>query len=256
VDWAQQIANRYDNIARVIGASALGHPQLTQAKASLAADGFQAALDAAQADVKASRDAVASARENRLRAEMLSRTPLFLLYVAPLALYLWLMRKMKWEFKRPLIGAAAYFAIYYALFFGRGYAFSLTVFNEDTSIAPWFAARTIDAIIALLLISIVVGILARGETKFQTAFLTINAAFFAAAILWFQVAVFFWFYDFAWAWFIPDLVIGFKYYLDVLQTGAFMVKSPPLPMIVLMPLIAIAAKWIGEKILRFKRQTV
>ena len=103
---------------------------------------------------------------------MASPTPLFLVYALPLALYLWLMRKMKWEFKRPLIGALGYFVVYYALFVLHGGAFSLTVFNEDTNLQPWFAARTIDAIIALLVVSALMGILARGENKYQTALLT------------------------------------------------------------------------------------
>jgi len=255
VAWADEIAARYDNIARVINGGAVAHPQLESAKAALAANNFQAAIDGAQADVKTTRDAIATARSQRLRDEMFARTPLAALYLLPMALYLWLMRKMKWEFKRPLIGALAYFVVYYALFILHGGAFSLTVFNEDTNLAPWFAARTIDAIIALLVVSGLIGILARRESKYTTALITINAAFFAASVLWLQVIGFFWFYGFAWSWFIPDLVLGFKYYLDVLQTGAFMVKSPPLPTIVLMPLIAIGVKWIAEKIASFKLQS-
>ncbi len=251
-DWAQEIIDRYTNIVKVIGVGAIEHPKLAQAKAALAADSYQAAMDAAQAEVRSTRDWVATARENHLQQERLARTPLSLVFLLPLALYIGLMRKMGWEFKRPLIGAAAYFIVYYALFFGRGEYFSLSVFNEDTNITPWFAARTIDAIIALAVSAAAIGILSRGDSKYQTALNMINAAFFASAVLWLQVDIFYWLYDFTWPLFLPDLAIGFKYYLDTLQTGAFMVKSPPIPTILLLPLIALGVKWAAEHVLIFK----
>lgn len=247
VDWAQEIVDRYTNIAKVIGVGSIEHPSLAAATSALAADGYQAAMDAVQAEVKSTRAWVAAARENRLRQERFARTPLSLVFLLPLALYIGLMRKMNWEFRRPLIGAAVYFIVYYALFFGRGYYFSLSLFNEDTNITPWFAARTVDAIIALAVSAAVIGVLSRGDSKYQTALSMINAAFFTAAILWFQIDIFYWLYDFAWPWFLPDPVIGFKYYLDTLQTGAFMVKSPPIPTILLLPWIAIGVKWLAEK---------
>jgi Type I phosphodiesterase / nucleotide pyrophosphatase len=248
VDWAQEIANRYDSIARVIGAGTIDHPKLAEAKAALAAGNDDAAAIAASADVQATRDRAAALRGSRLQQEELARTPVALLFLLPFALYLWLMRKMKWDFKIPLIGAAVYFIAYYVLFFGRGYSFSLSMLNEDTQIVTWFAARTIDAILALLVSAVAVGALSRGKSKYETALNTVNAAFFAAAIIWLQVTIFFWIYGFSWSWFIPDLTWGFKYYLDLLQTGAFMVKSPPIPTILLLPLIAIGVKWVAERI--------
>ncbi len=248
VDWAQQIADRYAGIAKVIGAGTIEHSKLAEAKAALAAGNDDAAALAARADVNATRERAAELRGSRLQQEELTRTPFALLFLLPLALYLWLMRKMSWGFKVPLVGASVYFIIYYVLFFGRGYYFSLSMFNEDTQIVPWFAARTIDAILALAASAIIVGALSRGSSKYQAALNAVNAAFFVVAILWFQIVVFYWLYGFTWPWFIPDLVIGFKYYLDLLQTGAFMVKSPPIPTIVLLPLIAIGAKWIAERI--------
>ncbi len=248
VDWAQEIATRYDSIAHVIGVGAIEHPKLAEAQAALAAGNDSAASAAAQAEVAATRDRAAALRASRLQQEELGRTPFALLFLLPFALYLVLMRKMKWDWKIPLIGAAVYFVVYYVLFFGRGYYFSLSMFNEDTQIVSWFAARTIDAIIALAISAVAVGALSRGKSKYDAALNTVNAAFFIAAILWLQVTLFFWLYGFSWSWFIPDLVWGFKFYLDVLQTGAFMVKNPPVPTILSLPLIAIGVKWVAEKI--------
>jgi hypothetical protein len=248
VDWAQEIATRYDSLARVIGVGTIDHPELVEARAALAAGNDAAATRAARAEVVATRDRAASLRGERLLQEQLVRTPAALLFLLPIALYIWLMWKMQWDFKLPLIGAAVYFIVYYVLFFGRGYSFSLSMFNEDSELTAWFAARTIDALLALLIVAIVVGALSRGGTRYQAALNTVNAAFFAAALLWLQVTFFYWLYGFTWSWFIPDLVLGFKFYLDVLQTGAFMVKSPPIPTILLLPLIAIGVQWVANRI--------
>ncbi len=248
VDWAQQIAGRYDKIAGVIGGGTIDHRKLAEAQAALTAGNLDEASAAAPAEVDATRARVSALRESRLQQERFGRTPVALLFLLPFALYLWLMRRMHWDFKLPLVGAAVYFIVYYVLFLGRGYSFSLSMLNEDTEIVTWFAARTIDAILALLVLAIVVGALSRGSSKYQAALNTVNGAFFVAAIIWLQVTAFFWLYGFTWSWFIPDLTWGFKYYLDLLQTGAFMVKSPPIPTIILLPLIAIGVKWIAEKI--------
>jgi hypothetical protein len=251
VDWAQEIAARYDSIANVIGIGTIDHLKLAEAKAALAAGSDESAATAARAEVIATRERTTALRDSRLQQERLARTPFALLFLLPFALYVWFMRKMAWDFKGPLIGAAVYFVVYYVLFFGRGYSFSLSMLNEDTEIVSWFAARTIDAIIALLIVAIAVGVLSRGRSKYQAALNTVNAAFFVAAILWLQITLFFWLDGFTWSWFIPDLTWGFKFYLDVLQTGAFMVKSPPIPTILLLPLLAIGAKWTADRIAIF-----
>jgi hypothetical protein len=251
VDWAQEIVTRYDSIAKVIGVGTIDHSKLAEAKAALAAGNDPSTVNAARAEVIATRDRATALRDSRLQQESQSRTPIALLFLLPFALYAWFMRKMSWDFKLPLIGAAVYFVVYYVLFFGRGYYFSLSMFNEGSEIVSWFAARTIDAIIALLIVAIAVGVLSRGRSKYQAALNTVNAAFFVAAILWLQITLFFWLDGFTWSWFIPDLTWGFKFYLDVLQTGAFMVKSPPIPTILLLPLLAMGAKWTADRIAIF-----
>jgi hypothetical protein len=247
VEWAQQIVTRYTAIAQVIGIGAIDHPKLAQSQAALAAGDDPLAITAAQSEVSATRDGVFAFREGRLQQERLSRTPMLLLFLLPLAVYAWLMRRMNWEFHRPLIGALIYFLIFFALFFGRGYSFSLSMLNEDTQIVTWFAQRTVDALIALTGSALVLGVLSRGEFRVWTVLNTFNMAFLIAAGLWLQICVFYWLYDFTWAWYLPDQVLGFKYYIDVLQTGAFMVKSPPVPTILLMPLLALGAKWLTER---------
>ncbi|MBI1800429.1 MAG: alkaline phosphatase family protein, partial [Chloroflexi bacterium] len=235
VIWARQIAARYGQMAKVIGFPPVEHKQLADAEAALAAGNDEAVVIAAQADVATTREAHLAFREGRLQTERLTRTPAFLLLLLPLALYARLMFLMGWEFKRPLAGAVAYFAVYTALFFGRGYGFSLSVFNEDEQIRAFFASRTVDAIFALACGALIVGLLSSRHERTAIVVNTINAAFCTAALIWVQVCGFYWLYDFNWPWYLPDQALGFKYYLDVVQTGAFMVKDPPIPTIVLLP---------------------
>jgi hypothetical protein len=247
IAWAQQIVARYTTIAEVIGVGTLDHPQLAEAMAALSSGNDALAIAVARSEVNATRDGVFALREGRLLQERITRTPTFLLFLLPMALYAWFMRRMHWEFRRPFIGALVYFVIFFALFFGRGYSFSLSMLNEDTQIVSWFAARTIDALIALAGSALVLGVLSRGEYRVWTVLNTFNMVFLIAAVLWLQICMFYWLYNFTWTWYLPDQVLGFKYYIDVLQTGAFMVMSPPIPTILLLPLLALGAKWLTER---------
>ncbi len=250
VDWATEIAARYDIIARAIGVASMSHPALADARVRLAAGDGAGAIASAETDVETTRDLAISLREGRLLQERLARTPMLVLFVLPLGLYVWFMRRMQWEAKRPLIAAVVYFAVYYALFFGRGYWFSLSMLNEDTRISAWFAERTLDAIIALAAASAVLGLMSRDEYRIWTTLNTFNMAFFVAAALWLQICGFYWLWDFTWSWYIPDVTQGFKYYLDVLQTGAFapVLGGVPIPVILVLPLLALGAQWLAERL--------
>ncbi|MBI5876699.1 MAG: alkaline phosphatase family protein [Chloroflexi bacterium] len=251
VDWASEIAARYDSIVKVIGVTPPGHPALDEARLRLAMRDTTGAIASAQAEVDTARSLAGAVREGRLLQERLARTPLLLLLVAPLAIYVWFMRRMQWEFKRPVIAAIVYVAVYYAIFFGRGYWISLSMLNDDTRIGAWFAERTVDAIIALVAASAVLGVLSRDEYRVWTVLNTFNAAFIVAAALWLQICGFYWLWDFTWPWYLPDITQGFKYYLDVLQTGAFTVVlgGIPIPVILILPLVALGAQWLTARIL-------
>ncbi len=255
VDWAQEIVDRYTTIAKVIDVGTIEHRKLAEASAALAEGNDEAAFAAAQSEVTSTRDAVFAFREGRLQQERLIRTPVFLLLLLPLGVYTWFMNKMNWEFKRPLLGALIYFIVYYTWFFGRGYSFSLSVFNENDQFAAWLTARTIDSILSLVLVSVVMGVLSRGDDKYDTVLNMINAAFFVAAGLWLQVSIFYWLYDFTWPWFLPDQALAFKYYLDLVQTGAFMLKDPPIPIILLLPLVAVGVHGLTERISDFRQRS-
>ena len=247
VDWVRQIVDRYDVIDKVIGVGSLQHPKLAEAQSDLLLGDDAGTLAAVRAEVAATRDAAVSFREGRLEQERLMRIPAFLLLLLPLALYAWFARRMDWEFKRPVIAGLVYFVVFYALFVAHGYGFSLSAVNEDSLITSWFAARAVDSILALCGAAVVLGLLSHGEYKTWTTLNVFNMAFVVAALLWFQVCIFYWLYDFSWSWYLPDPVLSFKYFIDVIQTGSFMPGNPPLPVILALPLLTLVVKWAAER---------
>ncbi len=247
VDAAQEIADRYTPIAKIVGASAFDHKKLNEAKAALASGNADAAVNAALADIKSTTAQFASARDARLWQERLGRLPLALLILLPFVVYGWIIWRMKWEWRAPIVGTLVYLVVYNALFFGRGFWWSLSIFNDESQIESFFEARTMDAMIALLIAFIVIGAMARRKEVYITALNSVNAAFLIVAALALQIVLFYWLWNVTFAWYIPDLTLGFKYYLDVLQTSAFW----PLlyvPLLVILLFIALGVRWVTKKV--------
>jgi hypothetical protein len=172
----------------------------------------------------------------------LMRTLGLLILLLPFALYGWWMAKRQWEFKRPLLGALIYLAVYYALFFGRGNTLSFSTFYAGNDFVNSFTALTTDAIVALLVAAVAVGAFSGTTSHRTTAINSLNTGIFVAAALWMQIAIFYWLYDFTSSWFLPDLTRIFVYNLAISQSGAFMPSNLPLPFIVLLPLLAVGTK--------------
>jgi hypothetical protein len=251
VDAAQEIADRYAPIAKLLGASAFDHKKLDEAKAALAGGNADAAVNAALADIKSTGAQFAAAREARLWQERLARLPIAILILLPFVAYGWVIWRMKWEWRAPIVGTLVYLVVYNALFFGRGFWWSLSIFNDESMIESFFEARTIDAMIALLIAFIVVGAMGRRRDAYTTALNSVNTAFLIVAALALQIVWFYWLWNVTFAWYIPDLTLGFKYYLDVLQTSAFW----PLlyvPLLVILPFIALGVRWVAQKVTRVK----
>ncbi|MBI3536748.1 MAG: hypothetical protein HY070_04195 [Chloroflexi bacterium] len=247
MDTAQEISDRYVPIAKFLGAPEFDHKKLAEAKAALTNGNADAAVTAALADITNTNSQFAAAREARLNAERVGRLLFAILILIPFAAYLWYYRREKWEWRAPVIGLIAYNLVYNALYFGRGYTYSLSVFNVESNIEPFFQARTIDAMIALLIAIVVVGVLSRRADVYRAALNSINAAFLIFALLVVQIDFFYLLWNVSFAWYIPDLALGFKYYLDVLQTSAFW----PLlyvPLLAILPFIALGARWVAAKV--------
>ncbi len=247
VDTAEQIQTRYAQVASVLGAAPFAHPQLDAARQALSAGNDRAAFEFALADIRSTRNAASVAREARLNRERLGRLPLTALLLLPFLVYLVIGWRARWDWRAPVAGLVVYNIVYNGLFFGRGLSWSLSMFNDEKQIMDFFEARTIDAMLALVLASLVVGAANRRQGVYVTTLATINMAFAVAAVLAVQILTFYLWYDVGFSWFIPDLLLGLKYYLDLLQTGAFW-PLVYVPLLVFLPAIALASRWVAGRL--------
>ncbi len=247
VDAAQEIAERYVPIAKFLGAPAFQHQKLDEAKAAFASGNAAATVAAALADIQNTTAQFKAARDARLWQERLGRALSAILILVPFAAYLFIWRKLGWEWRAAVIGLVLYNIAYNALYFGKGFTWSLSVFNDESLIEAFFQARVVDAMLALLLTFIVVGGLGRRKDVYTTALNSINTAFLIFALLVVQINLMYWLWDVRFAWYIPDLTLGFKYYLDVLQTSAFW-PMLYVPLLAILPFIALGVRWVAARV--------
>ncbi|MBM3470514.1 MAG: hypothetical protein FJX73_06940 [Armatimonadetes bacterium] len=251
LDAAAQLRDRYAQYAQVIGAAPFVHRNLDQAREALAAGQDEGAYRAAMSDIEATWKQASSAKAARLTHERLVRLPIALLVMLPFAAYMAFVVRNRWDWRAPLAGTIAYTLIYQGLYFGRGYKWSLSAFNTEEQIMRFFTERTVDAMIALLIAAILVGALSRRVRPLAAAVNAVTMAFMVAWWLVFQIGIFYFLYDVGFAWYLPDLAIGFKYYLDVLQTGAFWPLTPA-PLLIVLPFAAIGARWVAARVPAFR----
>jgi hypothetical protein len=236
-DGAQQLAGFYAQYARAIGALPLDHTRLMAAENALVKGDVSASYYASREFVQDIRRQAETAKQSRLSGERLGRIPMVLLLAAPFLLWLLIMAWRPMSLGAPLAGALLYFAAYYALFFGRGNLFSLSAFNSEDQIEAYFTQRGTDALIALVLAALLAGILSRRRSIFEATMAGVNALFLVALGLAVQILAFYWMWNWEFAWYLPDLAWGFKYYLDMLQTSAFWPLAY-LPAAAILPLLA------------------
>jgi hypothetical protein len=185
-----------------------------------------AAADLRAFDEAAAR-ALAQAYGEQLARDRLRRAPVALLGLALIAIGAVLL------FRPPhragiLTGALLFLGIVWGLYFGRGYRWSLSVFNTEAQIEAFFMARVLDALLGLMAVALLLGIW-KGR-RWGEAWEGILRAYGGIALLFaFQVLLFYWAYGVSFPWGLPDLGWGFKYYLDLLTLSAFYLSLPGLP---------------------------
>lgn len=239
LDVALQLVGFYDAYAKALEVKPFAG-QLLSVHREVIARGEEGALTNFAQEVTSKAQ---QARQAQLRWERLKRTPLALAILVLPALYILFSRPRK-AWLIPLLGAVLYLAIYNGLFFGRGLAWSISVFNKEEQIEPFFAIRLLDAALAIIVAGLVAGAVNRGRTKYEAARGAIGTSFLVGYLLLLQIVPFYWLYDVRFPWYIPDLRLGFKYYLDLLQ----MVSTGFLALV--LPLLALGAQWVAGRLPR------
>lgn len=127
-----------------------------------------------------------------------------------------------------LAGTAVFLGVAFGLFFGKGYYYSLSVINRQELLEPFFKARTVDAAIAIAAGALVAGWAARRRGLRAGALAGLSTAYLAAYAIVLQALYFIALWGIRFPYYLPDLRLGFKFYLDLLALTPVGVLAVPL----------------------------
>jgi hypothetical protein len=226
-----QLVGFYDAYAQALGTKPFAGDVL-KAHRERVARGEEGALARLWDELTARAQA---ARNARFWRERLGRLPIALgIALFPL-LYLLIFRGRKRQILLPLAFSLLYFVFYNALFFGRGYTWSLSAFNTEAQIEAFFNERLLDAALSVAVAGLILALISWKKPPLQTLERMTTFSFFVGYFLLLQVDLFYWLYNLRFTWALPDLKLGFKYYMDLLQmvpTGFLAVLLAPLGVII------------------------
>ncbi|MGE5573200.1 MAG: alkaline phosphatase family protein [Bacteroidota bacterium] len=192
---------------------------------------YDEAFDLALAMDADTATAISDARERFLGVGRLKRLPVIALVLGGLAFGLVLLvgRDVR-NVRIPLIAATAYFGAFYALVFVRGVSFSMSMFNSESEVVPFFTGRMLDSALCGILAAAVSGWLAwRRRGRPLDALVTgVTCAYVIVLSLAAQSAVFAMSEGVRFSRHLPDLHRAFKHYVDLLQTTVIGLSSPVL----------------------------
>jgi len=237
-----QLVGFYDAYAQALGVRPFAGNVLTKYRERLAR-GEEGAVSGMWEEITARAQA---ARAKRFWQERLLRLPIALGIAFVPLLYLLLFRRRWRQLLIPLGFALLYFAFYNALFFGRGYNWSLSAFNTEAQIKAFFNERLLDAALSFTVAGLLLAFVSWKRLLLQTLERMVTFAFFVGYLLLLQVDLFYWLYNIRFSWALPDLKLGFKYYMDLLQmvpTGLLGVILAPLGVLIGWGL----QRWRGRK---------
>ncbi|MEK6587745.1 MAG: hypothetical protein AABY97_02750, partial [Chloroflexota bacterium] len=172
------------------------------------------------------------------------------LLLIPAMLYLRWWRRAGWNWRLPLLAAVLYTVLWNVNYhLVQRLTYSTSWFNTEETILPFLTSRVIEALVVLILVTVVVGIARRHAPPGEVARDTVHAMLAIALFLMVQILVFYVLWNVVFEWYLPDFTLGFKYYLDVFQTTAFWPLTP-LPTGVVLPLLALGVARIARLVMR------
>ncbi|MCJ7668425.1 MAG: hypothetical protein MUP04_09155, partial [Anaerolineae bacterium] len=182
------------------------------------------------------------AKMSRLSRERVGRLPIALSVALVPSLYIGFYPRKR-ELLLPLGGALLYFGVYNLLFFGRGNSWSLSAFNSEAQIWAFITQRIVEAALVSALVGLVVGWLGRNRSAYGAALAAVNTSFLVAYGLILQIALFYLLWNVSFSWYLPNLRMGFKYYLDLFQLVAVGFMA------IFLPLLSLGARLVGRRVI-------
>lgn len=193
------------------------------------------------------RAAFEQATDARLASERSSRAPLSIALALGCLAVIAVVGVLSWRaLVAALAGTVGYYLVYGGLYFlVHGYRWSLSSFNSEDMLKPFLNGRMTDAIIAAVIATFIaadVYLATRAEPKRPTGeylpgWLALGVATVVViqATIGIQVAWYLWYWGASVSWYIPDLAMGFKYDLDLIQLtglGAAALLAPAITYLV------------------------
>ncbi|HEY5548296.1 MAG TPA: alkaline phosphatase family protein [Coriobacteriia bacterium] len=183
------------------------------------------------------------ATTTRLASERVSRMPASLALAAVCLLAILAVGMLSWRaLVAALSGTVMYYVVYEGLFFVlHGYRWSLSSFNSEALLKAFLNGRMIDAVIAGVFAAAVAADIylvtrkapQRPKGEYLPGWLSLGVAtvLVIQATIGIQVAWYLWQWGASVSWYIPDLALGFKYDLDLVQITGLAVAALLAPVV-------------------------
>jgi hypothetical protein len=162
--------------------------------------------------------------------------------LVPLTAFWYARRRWKLSYKLPFLTSLLFFVIYYAIFFASGKTISLSAVNEEDLLQQFFNQVMMYAAISLIISAIMLSLIERRKEKYEIGKSTVILSAFVAFLFIIQIDIFFLYNGPFIKWYIPNMFLAFKYYLDMLALVAVGYAS------IALPFISIGAHWVWGKL--------
>jgi hypothetical protein len=171
-------------------------------------------------------------RAEQVARERAHRIPLFLAILLLSGFAFWYCRRrFRFDLRFPLLLSLLYFAIYYGLFFASGKSVSLSAVNEEDMLQSFFNQAMLYAAASVVILALFLAWLNRKRTAYEAVKSSIVLVAAIAFLIILQVNVFILYSGPIMSWYIPDMMLAFKYYLDLISLIAVGFVSMILPLV-------------------------
>jgi hypothetical protein len=249
VDTATQLDARVASMLNAIGDSrTIDESNLDSGRAALEAGDYEAAMQLSSDFALTANDTWEAARSAHLARERWGRLAIAILLLVPLALYLLWWSRAGWPWKLPWLLAVVYtvaWNVNYLLIEGNSY--EITMFNTESGILPFIQGRVMSSLILMTVLILVLAVIRRGRMATEVAREAVHTLLAIGLVLMAQILFFYVLWGVTYEWYIPDVTMAFKYYMDLFQTTAYW-PLPPLPFAAIAPLLAVGIAWAARRI--------
>ncbi|MDH7513859.1 MAG: alkaline phosphatase family protein [Clostridiales bacterium] len=171
-------------------------------------------------------------KQKKINSERAGNIPLFLaVFLLPLVALWYFKRKHGLSYRLPFLLSLLYFACYFALFFASGKRVSLSSINDEDLLQRFFNEVMLYAVIAAVIATVALAVLERRKTRYEATKSSVILVAWIAYLIALQIDIFFLWNGPLIKWYIPNMLLAFKYYLDMMTLIVVGIVSPVLPLI-------------------------